>query len=816
MSEVVDIQSGMKKHKHDHQHKKPQQEGGNQPPHPPSERAQKLKRAVQAQTNAACIERPMLWTEYFRNKQHLRQPVNQQIAEAVRYVLNQKSIRIYDDELIVGNFTRKRVAGFCYPELTGISAMAEVFGMPKRQLNPLQISLKDRFKLFSAIPFWFKNNTVSKAFPKLKDQLRFAKEQSEALQYQVYEAGGLAHLAPNYEKIIRVGAQGIIDEVVQQEKRTHDRDKLNFFHAVKVAMTGLAEFGERYSILASEMALEESDPKRAEELLAIASVCSRVPRHGATNFYEAVQSMALAHIAIFMESVGETICPGRIDQFLYPYYQRDLAEGRISREKAKDILGAFCVKLCETIPMHPDIVSRTLGGLASWEVITIGGQDKQGNDATNELSYILLELADELRMRQPNFHVRIHENTPKAFYDEVIRINFGAGSAPAMYNDELIIETMLRVGYSLEDARNYVAIGCVEPTAPGKTVGSTDCAMFNMPLAVEMALNQGRQFGSKKQIGVQTPAITEMNSMQDVLAAYDTQVKHQLAKLRRDIEAVELFHANHHPTPLTSALLEGCVESGTCSTQGGAVYNFTGIQGCGMAAVADSLRAIEKAVFEDGWLSLSELVAHLETNLSDEKVYTRLKRIDKFGNDIDSADRWMLWVSEHYSEAVQALGSNTRGGTHNAGVYSNTSHTHFGSLVGALPNGRRKGESFASGFAPENGADQQGSTALLNSMNKVDFRNFANGINFNIKLDAASYDCAEGKHALASMYKVYFKRHGMQVQANMLDPKMLIEARDNPELHPNLLVRVSGYSAYFNDLSVDMQNEIIARSSNAV
>lgn len=483
--------------------------------------------------------------------------------------------------------------------------------------------------------------------------------------------------------------------------------------------------------------------------------------------------------------------------------------------RAKEILGAFCVKLCETIPMHGEVGTSTLGGLTSWEVVTIGGQDKDGNDATNELSFILLELADELRMRQPNFHVRIHKNTPKAFYDEVIRINFGPGSAPAMYNDEIIIESMTDIGYSLEDARNYVAIGCVEPTAPGKTLASTDAAMYNMPLAIELLLNEGRQFGSKKQIGAKTPPVSEMKTMDDVVAAYDTQVKHQLGKLRRDLEAVEKFHAKHHPTPLSSALLEGCVETGVCSTKGGAVYNFSGIQGCGMAATADSLRCIEKAVFEDGWISLEGLVDQLKDNISDEKVFTKLNAIDKFGNDIPEADKWMIWVGEHYADNIKALGKNTRGGNHNAGVYSNTSHTHFGGLVNALPNGRRAGETFASGFAPENGADKRGTTALLNSMNKINYKNFANGINFNIKLDASSYECDDGKSALGSLYKVFFKREGMQVQANMLDPKILIEARDNPELHPNLLIRVSGYSAYFNDLSPKMQDEVISRSSNA-
>lgn len=780
-----------------------------------SDRVMRLKNEVDKAKYGGCIERAVLWSEYYMDEANAEKPKAVQIAEATGYVLANKTVKIYPEELIVGNFTSKRVAGICYPDLGGIGIMISAHKLPTRKVNPLEISEEEQAKLKSLVPFWMDKNLPSLAFDGKEEQMRFVKEQGEALQYQLYEAGGIAHLAPGYDKIINLGASGIIAKVESYERSTDDPEKLEFYQGVKTSMEALAAFGERYAEEAQDLAAAESDSQRKLELERIADVCRRVPRHGATNFYEAVQSMTLAHIAIFQESTGETICPGRVDQFLNPYYERDIAAGRISRDEAKDILGAFCIKLCETIPMYSDKLTSMLGGLTSWEVVTIGGQDSEGNDATNELSYILLELADELRMRQPNFHVRLHENTPEKFYEEVIRVNFGPGSAPAMYNDETIIESMMNVGYSLEDARDYVAIGCVEPTAPGKTLGSTDAGMYNMALALEMALNEGRQFGSDRQIGVNTPPVSSMKSMADVIDAYKAQVKHQLSKLHSDLQRCEKFHAEHHPTPLTSSTLDGCLESGICSTRGGAKYNSSGIQGTGMAVVADSLGAIEKAVFEDGWLTLEELVDQLQDNLPDEMVRTKLQGVDKFGNDIPKADAWMKWVGDHYSDSIQGLGKNTRGGPYLAGVYSNTSHTHFGGLIGATPNGRRAGETFASGFAPENGADKRGSTALINSMNRIDFKKFANGINFNIKLDASSYECDDGKSALGSMYKVYFKRHGMQVQANMLDPKILIEARDNPELHPNLLIRVSGYSAYFNDLSPEMQDEVISRSSNA-
>jgi len=594
-------------------------------------RVARLKKAVDEATYGGCIERAVLWSEYYMDEANDGKSTAVQIAEATRHVLANKTVKIYPDELIVGNFTAKRVAGICYPELGGLGIMIGVDKLPTRKVNPLEISEDEQAKLQSYIPFWMDKNMVYLAFDGQEEQMRFVKEQIEALQYQLYEAGGIAHLAPGYEKVIKLGAEGIIAEVEAFEAQTNDPSKLDFYQSVKISMNALAEFGDRYATEARRLAEAEADPQRKLDLERIAEVCARVPRYGATSFYEAVQSMTLTHIAIFQETIGETTCPGRVDQFLNSYYEEDLAAGRISRQEAKDILGAFCVKLCETIPMYSDELTSMLGGLTSWEVVTIGGQDSEGNDATNELSFILLELADELRMRQPNFHVRLHENTPKAFYDEVIRVNFGPGSAPAMYNDE------------------------TKPTAPGKTLGSTDAGMYNMALALEMALNEGCQFGSDRQIGVKTPPVSSMKSMDDVLDAYKVQVKHQLGKLHADLQKCEQFHAKYHPTPITSATLEGCLEQGVCSTQGGAKYNFSGIQGTGMAVVADSLGAIESAVFEDKWLTLEELVAHLKDNLSDEVVRTRLKGIDKFGNDIPKADAWMKWVGvlQHFPHPLR-------------------------------------------------------------------------------------------------------------------------------------------------------------------
>jgi pyruvate-formate lyase len=372
---------------------------------------------------------------------------------------------------------------------------------------------------------------------------------------------------------------------------------------------------------------------------------------------------------------------------------------------------------------------------------------------------------------------------------------------------------MVRHGYRMEDARNYTAVGCVEPVCQGKSFSSTDAALFNTPLALELALNQGRRFGSVIRTGAVTPPVSRMKSMNDVTAAFETQLKVLMGRLIADLQAVELANRWYHPTPLTSMLLDGCLSSGRCATAGGAVYNFSGIQCVGPVDTGDALYAIEQAVFTDRRFSLPELAGLLARNINNPKAYTYLRGIAKFGNDVPAADRWTRYAVAAFVERLNSYGNNTRGGPYTTGLYSVTAHNYFGRMTGALPHGRRKGQAFASGIAPLNGMDRHGPTALLNSINRLDFCRIANGVNFNLKFDPHTLRGDTGVMAMGSLIKTYFRRGGMQVQVNVLDPVVLMAARDNPDLYPHLLVRVSGYSAYFNDLSPDMKEEIIQRST---
>jgi len=762
-----------------------------------------------------CPERALAYTAYFKKRANRRKPVAIQMAEALSGYLAAKSKSIHPDELIVGNFSSRRVGGAIYPELHGVVVLVDLLFTPWRLVNRLEISRRDKLRLAAILPFWAFRFLGMRAYPGLRDRVRFLVEQMAGNWYLINESGGISHFAPDYEKLVRLGTSGIAAEAAErQEALEPDTAEWSFLEAVRIAANGLADFGEAYAGLADAMAKEEADGARRRELEEIAAACRRVPRHPARSFHEALQSVFFAQIALNMESLDNAVCPGRMDQYLWPFYRADLEAGRLTRERAAELVAAFSIKMSELVPVFSRNITNFHGGMFNGQVVCVGGTDGDGNDATNELSFIFLEVMDALRMRQPNYHARLHPKAPSRFREAVFSVLASGANSPALYNDEVIVPTMVRNGYTLEDARNYTGVGCVEPACQGKSFASTDAAIFNVPIRLELALNEGRRFGSRFTSGVKTPPVEEMRSMEDVTAAFVAQLDHGLSRLLRDLAAVERANARLHPTPLSSMLLDGCIESATCSTAGGARYNFSGIQCVGGPDTGDALYAIERLVFVERRLGLPELVELLRRGLEDEWWRAVMRRVPKYGNDDPGADRWTRWVVETFAGWLEGRG-NTRGGRYTTGLYSVTSHQFFGEVTGPLPSGRLKGEPMASGLSPTAAFDRSGPTAAINSANRLDMTRFANGINFNLKFDASSVAGAVGRMAVENLVGVYFQRGGMQVQINVLDPAVLRRARENPGAYPGLLVRVSGYSAYFADLSPAMQDEIIARAAYA-
>ncbi len=776
-----------------------------------------LKQAVENAIPGICPERALLWSAYAKKRHNKKKNSAVQVAEALAFVLDNKSIAVYPHELLVGNYTSRRVGGMIAPELAGFTALAEIPAFPQREENPLEISAPDMVRLAKTLPFWLPRTLAWRACPSALGRPGFIARNALFKKWVINELGGIAHFAPDYEKLLAQGVEGIIGSARKKRRdQEPDSETWQFLTAVIIAGEALARFGNRYSTLAFDLARKESDPSRKKELLEIARTCCQVPRHGATSFREALQSVLLAHIAIVHEGLDVSICPGRMDQYLWPYYKKDLVDGQITPQEARELLDCFCIKLCETVPVWSRAVNRMFSGLPSYQTVCVGGTDKKGKDAVNDLSYMLLDITGELRMREPNFHARIHKKSPKPWLDAVYRMLAKGANTPALYNDEVIVPALVNYGLSLEDARNYTPIGCVEPGSQGKSFGSTDAALVNVPVALERALNGGKRFGGRIRTGAVTMPVSRMKSMEDVKNAFSIQLAFLLKELVRDLRWVEKANADYHPTPLSSMLMDGCIDSARCLTQGGATYNASGVQFVGPADVGDSLAAIEQLVFEEKRITLAELVEALKENLPDESLRARLKKCRKFGNDDPAADFWTQFVVEEFVRILEGHGSNTRGGRYVAGLYSTTTHEHFGRVTGATPNGRRKGEPFASGIAPANGSDKKGPTALLNSMNRLDYSLLPNGVNFNIKFASNVLAGEKGAAILQKLMQTYFERGGMQAQLNVLDRQTLQKIKENPDAYPNLLVRVSGYSAYFNNLTEPMKDEIIARTANSI
>jgi len=756
-----------------------------------------LKKAILNAEHSVCTERAIIWTDYFKKSSNQKKPVDIQIAEALSRVLREKSIKIYPDELIVGNFSSKRVGGSIYPELHGFAVLLDIFKFSSRKVNPLKISKKERNSLLKTMPFWSTRFLALKAFSGIGDKIRFLKSQLKSTEYVINETAGIAHFAPDYKKLVDEGIKGILEEAISiQAKHEKGSEKWNFYEAVKIINTALVDFAKRYSAEALKLAENEQDAKRKSELITISDVCKNVPLNPAQNLQEALQSILFVQIAINLESLDNGISPGRIDNYLFKIYEKGISSGELSRHKAKELLSAFSIKFAELIPILSAQITEYHSGLMSGQVICVGGKNADGTDTTNELSFILLEMMEELGLRQPNFHARIHNNSPAEYLDKIFSVLSSGYGSPALYNDEIIPETLKINGYSAADVENYTPVGCVEPTVPGKSFASTDAALFNVISVLEKTLYSKTNFDSFKSL----------------LAAFENQLKFQIKNFISDMKAIEKANHKFHPTPLSSSFIEGCISSGTCSTGGGAIYNMSGVQCVGSVDAGDSLYAIKKAVFEDKSLSYKELICELKTNFKNEQIRKQLVKIPKFGNDNREVDEMIMYVAGTFSKILNEY-TNYRGGKYVTGLYSMTTHAYFGKITGALPSGRKKGVSFSSGIAPANGADKNGPTAMFNSLNRIDYTKFANGVNLNVKFNKQTFAGEIGKKAIKALVTTFFKRKGMQVQINVLDPGILLKAQKDPDSYPNILVRVSGYSAFFNDLTPEAQNEIIARSS---
>jgi len=753
-----------------------------------------------------CPERAVLITDYFKHHDDPKDPTVVRRAKALRHLLRNKSVRIFPRELVVGNVGSHRISALIQPELAGIFMSTELLWIDRRKTNPLRMAWRERIKLlFQVYPYWLLRNMPFRAFsPHYRLFLRFALEQLDATYYLINEAGGIGHFLPNYEKMLRLGVKGYLESI--------DGQQGDLYQAVRIACEGLVELAQHFAEEAERQSAGEKDQVRANELKEIARICRKVPYHPAETFHEALQSLWLTHMAVNLEGLNSAISFGRIDQYLYPYYKSDLEEGRISPDAARDLLLCFSAKCTEHVFLLSEKVSQYHGGYLVVQAAVVGGMDRNGQDAVNDLTYLFLDVMEEAGLRDPNYQARVHAGSPAKYVERVAQVARRGNAVPAVFGDEAAIASLTAHDCPLEEARDYGVVGCVELALPGKSFFSTDAGLFNLPVCLELALNQGKRFRSRRRIGMATPEPATFTSIEQVSGAFRTQVEYMAARMVSDLQVVEKGNRDYHPTPLSSMLVDGCLESGKDVTEGGALYNSSGIQGVGVADVADSLAALDHVVFQRRKYTMPQVLMALRTNFRGApEIQAELVQAPKYGNDHQSPDRYADMAARIFHDAL-AKHTNTRGGQYVPGFYSVTCHIAFGKKVGALPSGRRAGEPFAASLGPSNGRDRSGPTALLKSVARFDSRLSPNGYALNLRFDPATLAGDEGVNVLAGLIRGFFAYGGMEMQLNVLDPEMLGDARLHPGKYPELVVRVSGYCAYFDDLPDAAKQEIISRT----
>lgn len=753
-----------------------------------------------------CPERAYLVTEYFKKFDDKAEPMVIRKAKAMRHLLRNKSIRIFPDELIVGNVGSQRKSALIQPELAGVFMGEELLWIDRRKTNPFQISWSDRLKLlFRVFPYWLTRNMTFRAFsPHFVKLSRYVVEQLNATYYLINEAGGIGHFLPNYEKMLITGVRGYLKEMEGKDGDLH--------RAASIVCDGLLAYVENLAGEAGRLASDEGDPVRAGELRELARICRKVPYEPAETFHEALQSLWVTHMAVCLEGLNSAVSFGRLDQYLYPYYRRDIEGGTITPDRARELLLCFSAKATEHVFLLSGRTSEYHGGYLVAQAGTVGGVDREGSDATNELTYIFLDVMEEAGLRDPNYLARTHTGSSEQYLRRVADVARRGNAVPAIFNDEVTIESLTRHGYPLEEARNYGLVGCVEPTLPGKSFFSTDAALFNLPLCLKLAINRGRRLKSRRRLGAETPDPSSFTSIEQVVDAFRTQVEYMVRRLIDDIQMIEKGNRDYHPTPFSSMLVDGCLESGKDVTAGGAMYNSSGIQGIGVADVSDSLAALEDMVFKRKKYSMARILEAMRKDFADDSiVQADLLNAPKFGNDHTMPDVYAEMVVKVFHDALSRY-RNTRGGAYVPGFYSSTCHVAFGKRTGALPSGRKAGEPFAASLGASNGRDRLGATALLNSVARIDSTLSPNGYALNLRFDPHFLTGERGVDILSALMKGFFDSGGMEMQLNVLDPEMLEDAHRNPGKYPGIVVRVAGYCAYFDDLPASVQQEIIGRT----
>jgi len=783
-------------------------------------RIKNLRKRLRSYPPAVCVERAVLITKSYRETEG--EPAVIRRAKALKEILEGMSIYIADGELIVGNQASEPNKAPVFPETGASWVLDQLDSFSTRNVNKFLITENDKSVLREVLSYW-KGKTVLEIAPALlNDETRAIFEQSyPVISPTLFLRNCVGHLVPNYAIILKKGFEGVRAEVLNRMNLLDPSEpehisKLQFYRAILIVCDAVAGFARRYAELAKELANKEVDLVRKAELEDIAEVVRRVPEKPAQTFHEALQSFWFLQLIIHIETDGLAESPGRFDQYMYPYLAKDLAENRLTFAEAQELVDCVWLKMNELIKLS-DIppAAKYFGGVTMSQNLILGGVNQDGEDATNELSYMCLEADMHIQLPQPALSVRVHSGTPEKFLLKAAELVKTGGGKPAFFNDEVIIPALMNDGIPLSEARNYAIVGCVEPVPSDNTNGWTNAAMFNLGKCLELALHNGVCQLSGDRVGPATGEAKDFQTFDQVMEAFKKQVSYFVKHMVAMLNTWDYVHKKILPTPFVSSFTDDCIEKGQDLVEGGARFNFTGPQGIGLADVADSLAAIKSLVFEKKLLFMDQLVNILDRNFEgyeDIRLLFRNKA-PKYGNAEKFPDSMAREVGLFYCREV-AKYKNPRGGKYRPGLYPVASNVPLGGVVSALPNGRKKGVPLADGISPVHGCDTKGPTAVLRSVARVEHSAATNGTLLNIKFHPSAFKNSEDIKKFISLIRSFCALKIMHVQFNVISADILRAAQKAPEDYRDLMIRVAGYSAMFVDLDKKLQDDIIGRTEH--
>ena len=822
---------------------------------PKSDRIPKLVENLYAKMPEIESARAILITESYRQTEN--EPMVIRRAKAFAHILENIPIVIRDLELIVGSTTIAPRGCQTYPEFSYEWLEAEFDTVETRSADPFYISEKTKQELKEANAYW-KGKTTSELATSYMEP-----ETLLAMEHNIFTPGnyfynGVGHVTVKYGEVLAIGFSGI------KAKAQAELDKLcladgdyqkksRFLEAVMISCDAAIEYARRYARLALKEAEECTDPVRKRELLQIAQNCANVPEKGATGFYEACQSFWFVQQLLQIESSGHSISPGRFDQYMYPYYQKDMESGKITREFAQELMDCIWVKLNDLNKCRDAASAEGFAGYSLFQNLIAG------SDVTNDLSFMSIQASMHVFLPQPSLSVRVWNGTPHEFLIRAAELTRTGIGLPAYYNDEVIIPSLMSRGLTLQDARDYNIIGCVEPQKSGKTEGWHDAAFFNMCRPLELVFSNGMDKGVR--IGSATGNVEDMTTFEQFYDAYKKQMDYAIQLLVNADNAIDMAHAERCPLPFLSSMVDDCMKVGKTVQEGGAVYNFTGPQGFGVANMADSLYSVKTLVYDEKKITMGELKEALATNYgkglgaedvaamtakianelkeagktigekevaailntvvaaseapevkaNGERILKLIEEVPKFGNDIPEVDAFARDVAYTYTEPLQNY-KNPRGGSFQAGLYPVSANVPLGAQTGATPDGRLAYQPVADGVSPSAGKDVNGPTAAANSVSRLDHYIASNGTLFNQKFHPSALSGRNGLENFVGLIRSYFDQKGSHMQFNVVSRETLLDAQKHPEQYKHLVVRVAGYSALFTTLSKSLQDDIIRRT----